>query len=110
MLNLDTNLLTVEDVANFLQISQRTVYDNSRKLGGFYPHGLRVLRFRPEVIYGNMEGQETEGMGLRVPISKEIIRGGRFCNTRECGSGKSKTQGRVKGEEKPDRHRLRDNG
>lgn len=60
----ENKLMTVLDVANFLQISPRTVYDNARRLGGFYPHNIKVLRFRPEAIYGYLERQGTQGMVL----------------------------------------------
>lgn len=43
-------LLWPKEVASLLNISVRTVYKNFRKLGGFYPAGMRVLRFRPDVI------------------------------------------------------------
>lgn len=68
---MSAQLLTVNDVANHLQISPRTVYDNAQKLGGFYPHGLRVLRFKPEVIYGNMERQGGQGMTLAEEFCKQ---------------------------------------
>ncbi len=59
-----TQLLTPSDVAELLQISVRTVYDHARRLGGFYPAGIKVLRFRPEVIYGSVEGQGNAVMDI----------------------------------------------
>ena len=90
-------LLTVPDVANILQIAPRTVYDNKYRLGGFYPAGLRVLRFPPGVILGYLEGQGTENMGLRVPISQEVIRVRGTRNTPGGRSRKVKTAGGCKG-------------
>lgn len=58
-----TQLLTPSDVAELLQISVRTVYDHSDRLGGFYPLGIRRLRFRPEGIYEHLEGQEKGVLG-----------------------------------------------
>jgi hypothetical protein len=52
------HLLTPKQVAELLQISIRTVYDNADRLGGFYPAGIRVLRFKPEIIHNIMEGPE----------------------------------------------------
>jgi len=75
-----TPLLTVKDVAKLLQISPRTVYDNARSLGGFYPAGLRVLRFSAEVIGGHISGPDPQGMGLQVRISEESIRRPRLRN------------------------------
>lgn len=46
-------LLTPEEVASLLRISLRTVYENARRLGGFYPAGIRVLRFRKERIHSH---------------------------------------------------------
>jgi hypothetical protein len=68
------NLLTPNQVAEILQISTRTVYENKHRLGGFYPAGIRVLRFRKEVIYGLMEKQETEGLGIRFPVQGKTLR------------------------------------
>ncbi|MCK4984051.1 MAG: helix-turn-helix domain-containing protein [Desulfobacterales bacterium] len=68
------NLLTPKQVAEILQISTRTVYENKHRLGGFYPAGIRVLRFRKEVIYGLMERQETGGLGVRFPAQGETVR------------------------------------
>jgi len=39
------NLLTPKDVAELLQISEKTVYKHRRKFCGFNPAGLGVLRF-----------------------------------------------------------------
>ena len=61
-------LLTPKQVAALLQISTRTVYDNARKLGGFYPAGIRVLRFRREDINAIM--QNPPG-GLEVGVSTQ---------------------------------------
>ena len=68
------NLLTPEQVAKFLQISIRTVYENKDRLGGFYPAGIKVLRFRKEVIYGIMEGQKAEGLGIRLSVQGQKVR------------------------------------
>ncbi len=49
-------LLTPKQVAELLSISVRTVYDHSIRLGGFYPAGIKALRFRRDVIEAIMEG------------------------------------------------------
>jgi predicted DNA-binding transcriptional regulator AlpA len=74
-------LLTVKDVAKTLQISPRTVYDNAHRLGGFYPAGLRVLRFPPGVILGYLEGQDSQRMGLQIRVPEEGLRGTGLCDT-----------------------------
>ena len=66
-------LLTPSDVADLLQISTKTVYKHQHKFGGFYPAGLGVLRFRQEIIYGIMEGQDSEALVLLFPISKQKL-------------------------------------
>ncbi|MCP4624842.1 MAG: helix-turn-helix domain-containing protein [bacterium] len=43
-------LLTPKQVAELLSLSVRTVYDHSIRLGGFYPAGIKALRFRRDVI------------------------------------------------------------
>jgi len=86
------NLLTPKQVAELLQVSPRTVYDNKHRLGGFYPAGIRVLRFRREIIYGLMEGQKTEGLGIRFSVQGQEIRRQGIQNQ---GGGKS-----IKGETK----------
>jgi hypothetical protein len=63
------NLLTVEEVANILKISPNTVYLKKNRLGGFYPAGIKVLRFREDDIYGLMERQNTEGLEVQFPVS-----------------------------------------
>jgi len=49
-------LLTPKQVAELLSLSVRTVYDHSIRLGGFYPAGIKALRFRRDVIEAIMEG------------------------------------------------------
>ena len=44
-------LLSVKDVAELLNMSPRMVYEHKRELGGFYPAGIRILRFHPEANY-----------------------------------------------------------
>ena len=51
-------LLTPAEVAELLQIAEKTVYKHSRALCGFKPAGLGFLRFRREIIYDIMEGQD----------------------------------------------------
>ena len=61
------SLLTPNEVAWLLHLSVRTVYAQSHRLGGFYPAGIRVLRFRREDIYAIMEGPQNRQ--LEVPVS-----------------------------------------
>lgn len=48
-------LLTPQQVAELLNISVRTVYDNAHKLGGFYPAGIMALRFREDELIERLE-------------------------------------------------------
>jgi len=67
-------LLTASQVAKLLQISARTVYDNKNRLGGFYPAGIRALRFRKEVIDGILERSEAQGLDLPISVRGEKLR------------------------------------
>ena len=102
-------LLTVSDVANLLQISERTVYDNAQKLGGFYPANIRVLRFPSmEDFLGDLERQKNQGMDLQVQISGQVLRRSGIANTpRSCNRKRKTPQGSpgiIKTD--PSRHRL----
>jgi len=66
-------LLTPADVAELLQISEKTVYKNQRRLCGFYPAGIKVLRFREDVIYGIMEGRSPGAVMQRTPANKQRL-------------------------------------
>lgn len=102
------SLLKVKDVADLLSVSERTVYERSAELGGFYPAGIKVLRFSRKVIYGIMEGQDPQRLALRIPVQRETVRRGRPC--KQAGSNIRKrnapegNQGRIKTD--PSRHGL----
>ena len=105
-------LLSVKDVAELLNMSSRTVYDHMRELGGFYPAGIRLLRFHTEVIYGVMEGQDKEGLAVQFSAS-----GGNICRRRpEDATGSvgspRRAEKRAKGktQDDPNRHGLRGTG
>jgi predicted site-specific integrase-resolvase len=66
-------LLTPAEVADLLQISVKTVYKNKRKLCGFYPAGIKVLRFREDVIYGIMEGKPPGALAKRTSVSGQRL-------------------------------------
>lgn len=66
-------LLKPDEVANLLKLSVRTVYDNKHRLGGFYPGGIKALRFRAGTIYGIMEGQKTQGLAIQLPVQGENL-------------------------------------
>ena len=80
-------LLTPEEVAQLLQISIRTVYAQARRLGGFYPAGIRALRFRREAIYAIMEGPQNRQLAVSVPASKVAQEQNRLQN-QSRGSGR----------------------
>ncbi len=73
-LNDSLPLLTVKDVARLLNVSPRTVYEHARQWGGFYPAGLRALRFKPDIIHGIMEGQDPQGLAALYPVREESLR------------------------------------
>ncbi len=88
-------LMTSREVARCLKISVRTVYNNKNRLGGFYPAGLGILRFREDLIYGIMEGQNTQGLEIQLPVSGKGLRRGRPSNQSRSqkGKGRSKSRG-----------------
>jgi len=67
-------LLTPNQVADLLQVSVRTVYENAKRLGGFYPAGIKVLRFKEGVIRGIMEGSAKRPLEVSVSSHGEAIR------------------------------------
>lgn len=81
-------LLTVAEVARLLQMSCRTIYANARRLGGFYPAGIRSLRFRREDIYGIMEGPEDRQVPLRISVPGQEVRQGRVCHKKGGEEGR----------------------
>jgi hypothetical protein len=87
-IDLPKGLLTVSDVAALLNISERTVYEKKHALGGFYPARIQVLRFRPEDIYGIMEGQDPKGLALRLSMSGAEVCGRRISNKKGSGNRK----------------------
>ena len=65
-------LLTVKEAALLLKLSPRSIYRKARVLGGFYPLGLRCLRFRAEVIFNAMLARE-EGLAVSIPVPGQKI-------------------------------------
>ena len=57
-------LLKPEQVAKLLQLSLATIYAKATNLGGFYPAGIKALRFRRETIYAIMENQKRVSMPI----------------------------------------------
>jgi len=66
---------TPEQVAELMQVSTSVVYKHKDTLGGFYPAGIKVLRFNKGVINGILEGQDPQRLGIQVPISGPAVRG-----------------------------------
>jgi len=96
-------LFTVKDVAKLLQISEKTVYKQQNKLGGFYPAGLKLLRFNRETIYGHMEGQKQEGLVLQVRVPGQTVWQPRLCNQK--GSSSSQRRSAKRNDPAADRNR-----
>ena len=99
-------LLKPSKVAELLNMSEKTVYKHRKKLYGFKPAGLGILRFRKEIIYGIMEGQDPKALVLQFPVSETIICGKRIQNQKRSCISK---RGKKKDAEKPtetNRHGL----
>jgi hypothetical protein len=100
-------LLTVEEVAKILKITPRTVYKYRQRLGGFYPFGIKVLRFRREEIYAHLErGRELE---IPVPAAGETTFPARIQNQGIGQGGKGEATGPTQSCQRgadPNRHGL----
>jgi hypothetical protein len=73
-------LLTPDEVADLLKISVRTVYKNAERLGGCYPAGIKVLRFRKEGVYGIMARPDNGKVEVFLPKPGQDLRRGRIRN------------------------------
>lgn len=97
-------LLTPLEVSKKLKISLSTVYKKSRILGGFYPAGIKSLRFDEAIINGIME--RSRQMAFSFHVSGTLSHGERFFD--QSGSKKSsrKKKGRSKEYADSSRHGL----
>lgn len=100
-------LLTPQKVADILALPIRTVYANKEKLGGFYPAGIKCLRFHPDIINEHLERQKKKGLALLVSVPGEDLRGRRPQDKgRDSGSqGRAEKKGQG-GNPGRDRHGL----
>jgi len=102
-------LLTPDEVKDLLKISIRTVYDRARDLGGFYPAGIGVLRFDPEVLYDILERSKSRPLAVSVPVQGgELLREG-FPDSPRVRRSRGRAQKNAQGskEDNPFRHGLR---
>ena len=86
-------LLTPEEVAELLQLSLRTIYANAQRLGGFYPAGIRALRFRRDTIHAIMEGPQDRQVAIPVSTPGQTPQQDRVSNQKRCQSGDGEAQG-----------------
>jgi predicted DNA-binding transcriptional regulator AlpA len=75
-------LLKPEQVAELLQLSLATIYAKANSLGGFYPAGIKALRFRRETIYAIMEGPQNRKVPHSIPASGEEVQQDRVSDTK----------------------------
>lgn len=99
-------LLTPSDVAELLNISEKTVYKHSEKFCGFKPAGLGILRFRKEIIYGIMEGQDPETLVLQFPVSEQAVCGKGVQNQKRSSLSKREKKKRAESSTEENRHGL----
>ena len=90
-------LLTPTDVAELLQVSEKTVYKHKHRFGGFYPAGLKVLRFRGDIIDGILQGPKTEGLDISVSVSGQKLRKSRIQDQKRGTRSKGSSKKRIKG-------------
>ena len=93
------SLLTVKQVAELLQISTRTVYGHADSLGGFYPLGIRRLRFNAKDIHERLERQAKGVLAVRLPVPGKKVHWEQVQNQEGCGkcTGKRAGKGGVTG-------------
>jgi hypothetical protein len=89
-------LLTPNDVAGFLQVSVKTVYKHKNRFGGFYPAGLKRLRFKEDIINGILQGPKTEGLDIQVPVSGQELRGPGVYNQKRSNGSQGRQEKRIK--------------
>lgn len=68
------HLLTVKEVALLLNLSVGTIYEHRFRLGGFYPAGIRVLRFKEDIIHGYMAGPDIREVQVQVSVPESGLR------------------------------------
>jgi len=101
-----SQLLTPKDVADALQISVEAVYKHKRRLCGFYPAGIKVLRFREDVINDIIQGQAAQFVEVRVPKEREKAYGKWFPDKDGSKSRNGTAQKRNVRRKDPNRHGL----
>jgi len=89
-------LLTPTDVAELLQVSEKTVYKHKHRFGGFYPAGLKVLRFRGDIIDGILQEPKTEGLDISVSVPGEELRKSRIQDQKRSTRRKGSSKKRIK--------------
>lgn len=99
-------LLKPSNVAELLNMSEKTVYKHRKKLYGFKPAGLGILRFRKEIIYGIMEGQDPKTLVLQFPVSKQALCGKRVQNKKGSSCSKGRKEKDAEKSTEANRHGL----
>ena len=66
-------LWTAEQVAEALQMSKRTVYNHAKELGGFYPFGIKQMRFHAKRIQECLERSEDQSVAVQVQVQKKVV-------------------------------------
>jgi hypothetical protein len=93
---------TSEEVESLWQPFLRTISANVRRLGGFYPAGIRALRFRREDIYAIMEGPQERTLELPVSTPGPALRQIRVPGQENGSSGNGKTPREIGGSHSAD--------
>ncbi len=102
-------LLKPKQVAEKLGLSVATVYEKSHVLGGFYPFGIKSLRFDEDFIDGVLERQKAQALVLPIPSQQKELQRQRVSNQKGSATGTYFASG--KSEERgqtflPNRHNL----
>ena len=99
-----TKLLTPQEVAEILNISVEAVYKHKRALCGLYPAGIKVLRFREDIIYGII--QNTPGVEVRISKEREEVQWQRLPDQNRGTGSQGSAPKRGRSRQNPGRHGL----
>ena len=66
-------LLTVSQVAKLLKWSVKSVYNHADVLGGFYPFGVKTLRFDKETLIDSLQRQAQRKVSLRLSAAGQTV-------------------------------------
>ena len=80
-------LWTADQVAKTLQMSKQTVYNHAKELGGFYPFGIKQMRFHAKKIQECLERSEDRPMAVQDKLQEKKVLRKRLPDRKTSGPG-----------------------